>query len=211
MSSRSRGAGDGVCIAAIHGLLARDFMQRHFIGFLAEAGYPDARVYPYLRPVSAQADQIEARLEGRALVLVGFSQGGFQALRLAREFSRRGRTVDLLVTIAAGGMGRWLPWQWGFDPRQVPSNVEHALNFFAVGDRLGTDARYTRNLARHQRTNGRIENIGFAAAEDIAHAELLRCYPEQRVHPKVREHLLQRLLDELAAICANGGYRATGR
>lgn len=198
MSNRS--SSRGIHVAAIHGLLARDFMQRHFIQFLDEAGYPDARVYPYLRPVKVQVDEMLAHAGNRPLVLVGFSQGGFQALRVARECQRRGREIPLLVTIAAGGMGRWLPWQWGFDPRQVPDNVAHALNFFAVGDRLGTDPSYERNLVSHQRSGGRVENIGFSAAEDIAHAELLRCYPAERVHPQVREHLLDRLLAELGTL-----------
>ncbi len=187
-------------IAAVHGLLARDFMQRHFARYMEQEGFRDVQVYPYLRPIRNQAREIQARAADRPIVLLGFSQGGFQAIRLAQEFCKRGREIPLLVTIAAGGMGRWLPWQWGFDPRKIPPNVGHALNFFAVGDQLGTDRRFDRNLAHHLSPQRRVENISFAAAEDIAHAELLRCYPEQRVHARVREHLLDRLLVELRAL-----------
>lgn len=55
------------------------------------------------------------------LVLVGHSQGGNDAIKLARDLVPHGVTVDLMITLA--------PFQQ--DP--VPANVARAINFYQSG------------------------------------------------------------------------------
>ena len=55
------------------------------------------------------------------IVLVGHSQGGNDAIKMARELEAHNVVVDLVITLA--------PWQQ--DP--VPRNVARAVNFFQSG------------------------------------------------------------------------------
>lgn len=188
-------------VVVIYGLLARQYVQRQLLHFLQAAGYRDALLLGHRASVRRIADQLEiAARDGRSVVLVGYSQGGFHAVRISRELQRRSVAVGLLVTIAAGGMGRWLPAQWGFNPRRVPGNVRRCLNYFALGDRLGSDRKTARNLAHAAGTDTLVENIAFDLRHPVTHTDIVRCYPPARVHPAVSDQLLDRLMLELAAL-----------
>lgn len=191
----------GPRLAAIHGLMGRELMQQHLLRFIREADYPDTTMYGHLHPSWAIADDLEEAFSAcRKVVLIGYSQGGFQAVKVARELDRRGVRVALLVTIAAGGLGRVLPNRWGSDPRRIPSNVSRSLNVFSVGDTLGSDKKPERNLIVPTSKQQDIHNIEFPESEGISHIQLVRCYPDSRVHPSVRTKFLDRLLSELAAV-----------
>lgn len=64
---------------------------------------------------------------------------------MAQALKRLQYPVDLLITIAAGGKGRLLPKQWGYNPRQI-RNVLKSLNFFSLSDHLEADRCYRDNL-----------------------------------------------------------------
>lgn len=193
----------GPRIATIHGLMARELMEKHLLRYLREAGFSDSAMYGHIYPRRAIADDLEqAASEGRGVAIIGFSQGGFHAMKVARELEKRKIGVSLLVTIAAGGLGRAVPSQWGFNPRELPGNVRRCINFYSEGDRLGTDTRHERNLVRSTGNGQHLENICFAKPEQISHIDLVRCYPESRVHPTVRAQLLDRLRDELESVSA---------
>jgi len=191
----------GPRIALIHGFLAGAHMQRHLLRFLREAGYPDTTLYGNHRSPAAIARELApAVAEGRDIVLVGYSQGGFQVMKVARELERAGVPVAFLLSFAAGGVGRWHPAQWGFDPRHLPGNVHRCVNVFSLVDHMGCDQPHERNLVR---PNGRaelVENIALPETLAVDHVAMARCYPAGRVHPAVREHILARLLSELARL-----------
>jgi hypothetical protein len=77
----------------------------------------------HLQWQSSAASMVKERGAGTTgrIVLVGHSQGGNDAIKLARELEAHGVAVDLLITLA--------PWQQ--DP--VPRNVVKAVNFFQAG------------------------------------------------------------------------------
>ena len=188
----------GIRIAVIYGFLAREFVGRHLLRFLRDTGYPDTTLYGHLFPVARIADDLEqAAREGRPIALVGFSQGGFQAVKVARALHKRGIEVKLVVTIGSGGMGRLLPRQWGFNPRQVPPNIMTCLNYFSEGDALGADKRFDKNLLMPGSPEQTIENYGFPKGSQVSHFDLITCYPADRVHPEVRSRLLERLVEAL--------------
>ena len=192
---------DGPKVAAIHGLLGHDLMRKHLLRMMRESGYLDTTMYSHLHPTKAIADDLsEAAGANRRIAIVGYSQGGFEAIKVARELARRDITVDLVVTIAAGGLGRTLPAQWGFNPRKAPANVFRCLNFFSEGDRLGSDQKPERNLMKASQSGQYVENIVFPKDEHISHIRLVICYPESRVHPTVRARLLDPLQNELASL-----------
>lgn len=191
----------GPRIALIHGFLAGAHMQRHLLRLLREAGHADSTLYSNHRsPVAIARELAPAAADGRAIVLIGYSQGGFQVIKVARALARLGVPVALLVSCAAGGVGRWHPAQWGFDPRPLPGNVRRCLNAFSGADRMGTDRPHARNLVHQNGHAELVENIFFADPLGVDHVALVRCYPPARVHPAVREHLLERLLSELARL-----------
>ena len=188
----------GPRVAAIHGFMGRVLMQKHLLRWLRESGHPDTTMYGYFHAHTAIADDLcEVAANGRKVVIVGYSQGGFQAMKVARELRRRNTQVALLVTIAAGGLGRAFPGRWGFDLRRVPGNVDRCLNFFSEGDLLGEDKIRQWNLARPVQAGQQIENHCFPKNEQLSHVRLVTCYPESRVHPSVRGVLLDRLRAEL--------------
>lgn len=192
----------GPRIALIHGLLAGAHMQKHLLRFLREAGYADSTLYSHHRPARSIAAELATSADGRAIVLIGYSQGGFQVYKVAQELTRHGVPVALLVSYAAGGGGRWYPPQWGFDPRRLPKGVRRCLNAFSSADRMGTDQPYERNLVAQNGDAELVENLHFPVALGIDHIAIARCYPSERVHPAVREQLLDRLLAELARLPA---------
>lgn len=189
----------GPRIALIHGLMAREYVQGQLLHYLRDAGYADTTQWGHLAPVRAIVEDLQqAAQAGRGIAIVGYSQGGFHAVKVARELQRRRVALPLLVTIAAGGKGRWMPAQWGFDPRPIPANVGHCLNVFAAGDGLGTDRHTAHNHAHAQHPATRIENI--ALEPSVSHTGIVRCYPAARVHPQVKTRLLERLLAELEGL-----------
>ncbi len=187
-------------IAAIYGFMAREHMQRHLLNYVRKAGYADTTLYGHLQSDLIANDLQAAARQGRPIVLLGYSQGGLEAIRVAHLLAQRGVRVDLVVTIAAGGMGRWFPHRWADNPRRIPSNVGRCINYFAVGDVLGSDRRFDKNLAAAQQEGPHVENISFPASEGINHLSLVKCYPEHKVHPRVKTELLDRLRTELAAL-----------
>lgn len=190
----------GPCVALIHGLLAGPHMASHLLSWLREAGHQDVSLYSnHLPPRHIAERLLPAARAGRRIVLVGFSQGGFQVVKVAWALHRLGVAVDLLVTLAAGGYGRWFPAQWGARPRDLPPGVGLCLVYHAEGDRLGTDRVVARNFVAAGAA-ARVENVRYARALGIGHVELVRCYPAARVHPEVRRQFLDRLLAELARL-----------
>jgi pimeloyl-ACP methyl ester carboxylesterase len=191
----------GPRLALVHGLAAGNHMERHLLAFLREAGYADTTLYSnYTRPGAIALDLALATRAGRPIALVGYSQGGFQMVKVSHELARVGVPVDLLVTIAAGGGGRLYFPQIGANPRRIPANVKRCLNYYAEGDWLGTDPVPALNIARAEAASTHVENIAFPRGSGIDHVGIVRCYPPERVAPLVRTQLLDRLLQELAAL-----------
>ncbi len=189
----------GPRIALIHGLLAGRHMERHLLRWLREAGYADTSLYSnHLRP--ARIAQDLAGAEGRPLVLIGYSQGGFQALKVAQLLAKRGIDCELVVSLAAGGAGRFYPPQLGFPVRRVPGNIKRYWNYFAQGDLLGTDLVPRLNLAQAPHGQMQLENIAYPKDSGVDHFEIVRCYPPEKVLPPVRVQFQERLLEELAKL-----------
>ena len=81
----------GPRIGLVHGLAAGRHMEQHLLTFLREAGFADTSLYSnYARPAVIARDMAEATKAGRPLALIGFSQGGFQIVKEARELLREG-------------------------------------------------------------------------------------------------------------------------
>lgn len=191
----------GPKIVLIHGLLAGHHMQRHLLQFLREAGYQDTSLYSnHQRPASIANDLLQAGQAGRPIVLIGYSQGGSQVIKVARILQKHGIDCDLVISLAAGGMGRLYPAQWGFNVRQIPANIKRYLNYFAAVDHLGTDRQYHRNLAVAPGFDTHVENIAYPVDANVDHLSIVRCYPYERVVPQVRKLFLERLLTELTAL-----------
>lgn len=193
-------AARGPCIAAIYGFASREHMQRHLLAFVRAAGYSDTTLYGHAQARLMADDLQQAASQGRPIVLIGFSQGGFEAMTVARELKQRGVRVDLMVLIAARGIGRLLPRRWGADMRHVPENVALCLNYFAEGDVMGSDRQPEANLVCALAETTRIENIAFTRDDNISHVGLSRCYPRDRLQPILTQRLHDRLLAELSAL-----------
>lgn len=197
----SAAAPNGLCIAIIYGLAARQHMQRHLLHFLREAGYPNTTLYGHLQATTIANDLQAAANKGDNLVVLGFSQGDFEAVRVAHALNRRGVNVSLLVTIAAGGLGGVLmPHRWCDNPRRLPPNVARCLNFFSETDALGTDRVLAKNYAIPAHHQQHVENLVFTEEEKVSHIALTKCYPAANVHPRVNSELLQRIKKELAML-----------
>ena len=193
----------GPRIALIHGFAAREHMQRHLLKFLRSDGFVDTSLYGHRDPIETICDDLcSAREAGRHIAVIGFSQGGFHALKVAHALDRRGVQTSVLVMIAAGGAGRLMPAQWSSNPRQLPERVDCTLNYFSTGDRLGSDSAHARNLLRPAFPAQHVENVCFPRADRVSHLGLTTCYPAERVHPAVSEQLLARLHKELKALTA---------
>lgn len=191
----------GPRIALVHGLLAGSHMQRHLLSFLRAAGYADTSLYSnHENPRVIARELAEAAKAGRPIVLVGYSQGGFQVLKVASLLQAQHISCPLVVSLAAGGAGRFYPSQWGFELRRIPGNIARYLNYFAIGDTLGTDRRMASNMAHAEAPSTQLENIEYSRKSGVDHFEIVRCYPAERVKPEVRTRFLERLLRELAAL-----------
>ena len=195
----------GPRVAVIYGFMGRRLMQRHLLHYFRKNGLSDVTMYGHLHSVDAISDDLQAGCrDGRSLVILGYSQGGFHAVKVARELERRGVDVALLVTIAAGGLGRLFPGRWGFNPRKVPKNVEVCLNFFSMGDLLGCDRRHQMNEAVGSRASQRVENHMFDVHEEVSHIDLVRCYPEEAAKPAVRTHVIDKIMAEIGQLERSG-------
>ncbi len=191
----------GPRIALVHGLLAGNHMARHLLTFLREAGYADTTLYSnHLSPALIARDLATATTAGRAIAMIGYSQGGFQIVKTARLLQRQNVPVHLSVSVAAGGGGRLYFPQWGVDVRRIPANVQRHLNYFSRTDRIGTDPLTALNFAHPEVGHTQVENISYPVAAAVGHLETVRCYPSERVHALVRELFLERLLRELAQL-----------
>ncbi|RYY79174.1 MAG: alpha/beta hydrolase [Moraxellaceae bacterium] len=191
----------GPKIALIHGLLAGSHMQRHLLQFLREAGYQDSSLYSnHQRPARIAIDLIAAAKAGRPIVLIGYSQGGSQVIKVAKILQQHGLACDLVVSLAAGGLGRLYPAQWGFNVRHIPANIKRYLNYFAAVDHLGTDRKYHHNLAVAPGFSTHVENIAYPPESKVDHLSIVRCYPLEQVIPEVRNLFLERLLNELQTL-----------
>lgn len=191
----------GPRIALIHGLLAGKHMERHLLSFLRAAGYADTSLYSnHLNPARIADDLADAALAGRPIVLIGYSQGGSQVLKVAKLLSKRGIETDLVVSLAAGGLGRFYFPQWGFNVRRIPAGIKRYLNYFSAKDMLGTDLLPFANLARAESKETLLENIGYSRSAGVDHFKIVTCYPAARVLPEVKALFLDRLLGELAEL-----------
>lgn len=188
----------GPRIALIHGLAAGKHMERHLLTFLRAAGYADTSLYSnHLNPSRVADDLAVAAQAGRPIVLVGYSQGGSQVLKVAKLLSKRGIHTDLVVSLAAGGLGRFYFPQWGFNMRRIPAGIKRYLNYYAAKDLLGTDLLSSANLARAESKDTHLENIGYPQSAGVDHFKIVTCYPAARVLPEVKALFLDRLLKEL--------------
>lgn len=191
---------DGICIAAIYGFTARGHMQKNLLRYIRQLGYANTTLYGH-RQANLMANDLQAAsAAGQKIVIIGFSQGGLEAARVANALNRRSVTIDLLVTIAAGGAGRLWPHRWKDDPHSIPANVGRCLNYFSLAESLGTDKCFTKNLAHADDPAQPVENIIFDRADGVSHLAISRCYPPNKVHPQVKTKLLQRLKTELSAL-----------
>lgn len=190
----------GPRIALIHGLLAGRHMERHLLRWVREAGFEDTSLFSNHCSPSVIADFLaEAVPHQRPLALIGYSQGGFQVLKVARLLADRGHAVALVASIAAGGAGRLHPAQWGFRVRRLPANIERLLNVYSHADVMGTDPLRTGNALRKQQGIA-LENIALDKTHGVDHLALVRCFPEDRVHPVVAERVLTPLRAALRAL-----------
>ncbi|GAC1378373.1 MAG: hypothetical protein NVS3B3_20780 [Aquirhabdus sp.] len=188
----------GPRIALIHGLLAGKHMERHLLSFLRAAGYADTSLYSnHLSPTRIADDLAVAAQAGRPIVLVGYSQGGSQVLKVAKLLAKRGIKSDLVVSLAAGGLGRFYFPQWGFNVRRIPAGIKRYLNYYAAKDVLGTDVIPFLNLARAESRETYLENIGYPLSAGVDHFKIVTCYPTERVLPEVKALFLARLQHEL--------------
>lgn len=191
----------GPRIALVHGLMAGDHMRRHLLQFVRDAGFEDATLYAnHWPPRLIAKDLAVAAKAGRPIVLIGYSQGGSQIVKVANRLEKMGVQVNFAVSVAAGGHGRIHPAQWGFDMRTIPANVERYLNFYSPIDKLGSDSEPEKNLAVAKSSSTHLENICYAAEDGVDHIGIVRCFPEERVNPVVKELCLDRLIQELAAL-----------
>lgn len=191
----------GPYIALIHGLLGGWHMERHLLSFLRAAGYADTSLYSnHLSPARIADDLAVVAQAGRPIVLVGYSQGGSQVVKVARLLSKRGIKTDLVVSLAAGGLGRFYFPQWGFNVRRIPSGIKRYLNYYAAKDLLGTDLLSSANLARAESKDTHLENIGYPLSAGVNHLKIVTCYPAARVLPEVKAMFLDRLLAELGQL-----------
>ena len=194
-------SGSGPRIALIHGLLAGRHMERHLLTFLRHAGFADTTLYSnHERPAVIARDLEQAARAGRPIVLIGYSQGGIQVLKVARQLAKKGIRSDLVISIAAGGFGRIYPPQWGFNVRKIPAGIKRYLNYFSQQDLIGGDRFLAHNLAHAESKETHLENIHYPKSAALDHFEVVRCYPSQRVSPVVQHLFLDRLLSELASI-----------
>lgn len=195
---------EGPRIALVHGLLAGDHMARHLLTWLREAGFADTSLYSnHLAPALIARNLTPAHASGRAIALIGYSQGGFQVVKTARLLQRERVPVHLMVSVAAGGGGRLYFPQWGVNARQIPANVQRHLNYFSLTDRMGTDPVTAHNFAHASGAQTHVENIAYPVEAAVGHIETVRCYPPERVAPLVRELFLQRLLRELSPLASS--------
>lgn len=191
----------GPRVALIHGLAAGEHMRKNLLTFVRNAGYQDTSLYSNHLPPSVVAKAlVEAAKEDRPIVLLGYSQGGSQVVKVANLLNRKGIAVQLVVSVAAGGYGRVYPAQWGFNMRCIPQNVARYLNFYSPVDRLGSDSKPERNLATAVSAATHIENISYSVEDGVDHLAVARCYPAERIPKVVQTLFLDRLLDELAAL-----------
>lgn len=201
-------------IVLFHGFMAREHMQRHWLCYLKELGYSDIHLYGHLPSAKKIAKQMidSNQNKKQKLVLIGYSQGGFQAVKVAQALKRlQYPVVDLLITIAAGGKGRLLPKQWHYNPRHIPENVLKSLNFFSLSDALGTDRCYRDNLIQASNHDQCIENIIFDRSAQVGHIELSRCYPKQHIHHLVKQHLVSRIEKELFSLESSCNFNSVNR
>lgn len=188
-------------IALIHGLLAGPHMEKHLLTWLRQTGHADTTLYSnHHSPARIAEDLMRAAHHARPVVLIGFSQGGFQIVKVARHLARHDVPVDLMISLAAGGVGRLYPPQIGFAVRRIPGNVKRYLNYFATGDVMGTDPVHQFNMARAESAATHLENISYPRTTGVGHIEIVRCFPEERVLPSVRQLFLERLQRELRAL-----------
>jgi len=191
----------GPRIALIHGLMAGKHMERHLLTFLRAAGYADTSLYSnHLSPARIVDDLVVAAKEKRPIVLVGYSQGGSQVLKVAKLLAKQGIQTDLVVSLAAGGLGRFYFPQWGFNMRRIPKGIKCYLNYYAAQDVLGTDVLPFLNLARAESKDTMLENIGYSRSAGVDHFKIVTCYPTERVLPEVKALFLDRLLKELGEL-----------
>lgn len=191
----------GPRIALIHGLMAGRHMERHLLSFLRNAGFADTTLYSnHERPAVIARNLEQAAQSGRPIVLIGYSQGGIQVLKVARLLAKKGIQSNLVISIAAGGLGRLYPPQWGFNVRKIPTGIHRYLNYFSQQDLIGGDRFLTHNLAHAETPETHVENIRYPKSASIDHFEIVRCYPAQRVSPEVQHLFLDRLMRELAGL-----------
>lgn len=190
----------GPRIALIHGLLAGTHMQRHLLRWVQEQGYSDASLFSNHARVTPIADWLQAAsAQGRPLALIGFSQGGFQVMKVAQVLAQRNIRVDFVASIARGGAGWLVPAQWRFRHGLTNTTIQHLLNIYSHADRMGTNPSAAGNELPAQ-PGMILENIALPRALAVDHITLVRCYPENRVHPAVAEKVLAPISAALAKL-----------
>lgn len=196
-------------IVLIHGLLAGQHMAKHLLRWLRDAGFTDVSLFSHHASPKAIADFLDAaKTHGRRIALIGYSQGGFQVIKVARVLAARQVTVDALVSIAAGGAGRLYPAQWFFPVRRIPKNIVTLVNIYSHADPMGTDLLSQGN-ALPPRVAKHVHNVALAKSDGVDHIALVRCYPVERQHPAVAARVLTTILATLTGLCADHRAEAT--
>ena len=192
-------------IVLIHGFMAGQHMASHLLRWLRDAGFVDVSLFSNNASPNKVADFLqEAKGQGRKVALIGYSQGGFQVLKVAKRLASRNVGVDAVVSIAAGGVGRLHPAQWFFPVRRIPKNIHTLLNIYSHADGMGTDP-IARGNALPNGVAQQVVNVALAKTEGVDHIALVRCYPLERQHPAVTAQVLTPILATLNGLSADNG------
>lgn len=128
------------------------------------------------RRVAPRIAAAQARGERHIIVLIGHSLGGNAALLLARELERSRVPIALVVIYDAT------------DPRPVPNNVQHAVNFFQ-NNGIG------RQITAVSGFRGRLENIDLTSDQGTTHWNIDEV---SRLHDQIIARIVRIVNEDMA-------------
>jgi len=159
---------------------------------LNRQGYT-ARVFPHRswRTVAQRITAERARGQRHVIVLIGHSLGANAILQLAQELQRSQVPIALVVTYDAT------------NPRQVPNNVQHVVNFFQHNG-IG------RPVTAMPGFKGRLENIDLTTDRSLTHWNIEE---SSRLHDQIIARIMQIVNQDMAGKVqpAGHGNRSRGR
>lgn len=197
----------GPQITLVHGLFSPGDMTR-LKNFLNKSGYKNVSVESNEASVKKVAERLTAiKKAGTPVVLIGHSQGGFQVVKIAKHMASLGVEIDVVISGAAGGAGRALPAQIGFNPRPIPRGVKLYINYFSENESLGTDDEFGKNIAFLENPHTQreldlyhVENHFYPEYKSVGHFDILRCGDDSGTNTYVRREFCDRLLQELSKL-----------